>query len=196
MQIGVSAVVAAALALACGCAPAGPQYQLIAVSGPAGAPPAPEFTELRFSDKTITDQASLSSFVYTESPLGGVFYCAWNSCAATRDDTFYEGFRRGHALELRALGTFADVKPYCKFGLATNGDNILVYGGEKRDGVTWFVPKLHGQVLILDPEHGTARRYSPPRRFRLRISRIFFDPQVGTYIAQDHRRNMYRLRLP
>lgn len=187
-------VVVMMLALGAGCAPVGQRYQLLPLAVRPSPPETPAVLSLKFPGRAVTAKGSY--FVTAMSPLGGVYYGAWNSCAAARDEMFYEGFRRGDALELAPLGAYADVRPYCEFGLASDGDTILVYGGRTRRGAGLLTPRLHSQVLLLDPEHGTVRRLSPPARFLRGLSRVYFDPRIGSYILEDHRGSAYRLRIP
>lgn len=191
------ALVVALMADATGCVLVGERYQLLPAPARLSEPQPVPIERLIFSDRVVSAlQFNLAEFVFAEIPVGSVLYGAWNSCSTDRDEMFYEGFRRDGALELQPLGRYPEVRAYCGFSLATDGDTILVFGGGTRPQSGFFRPRLHSQLLVLDPERGTARRLSPPRGFTRRLSRVFFDPQVGSYILKDHRGAAYRLRLP
>ena len=177
------------------CAPAGERYRL-APAAEITADPAGEaaFEEIQLPGGRIVRPAP-ADLVYARMP-SGTYYAAFNGCGAARDDMFYEGFARGRALLLQPLGRYPEATPYCAFGLASDGDSLVVWGGSNRQGVSWLKPRLHAQLLLLDPEHGTARRLSPPRGFTRRVERVWFSSAAGTYLLRDHRGKSWRIRLP
>ncbi len=196
-SLRLAALSLASVLLAAGCAPVGERYRLLPPPARLTEPPPLSVQRLVFADRIVSPGDSRwSEFVFAASPIDGLIYGAWNSCAAERDQMFYAGYLDGGALELQTLGVYPEVRPYCGFSLASDGDTILVFGGRTRPASGWLQPRLHSQVLLLDPERGTALRLSAPRWFTGRLARVFFDAQAGSYILTDHRGAHYRLRLP